>query len=428
MRLQLGWALLASGFFLSTLARGQDLSDRGIQKLHFPSDSFSPPQPQACALTYYGGPVISNVAVVQVSWGSGVDATVTNNLPLFYADIVNSPYIDWLCEYNTNVRPVPTSSQAIGRGTFYGLLTITPSVGATPPATVTNTQIQNELVAQINAGVLPQPTFDAQGHVNTVYMIHFPSGITITRDSSTSCVQFCAYHYSVTINGIEVPYGVMPYIGSGSACNGGCGAGTYLQNIESVSSHELVEAITDTDVALAATFAAPLAWYGRSGCNPNGEIGDICNGSQASITVNGHTHTVQKQWSNRANACIAVAAGTQVDCPCISAVPSATASCPGGGASFSVTASGGSLTYQWRRNTTPLVDAAGHIAGANTASLVLTNLIAGDAGTYDVLVGSSTCTATTLTTPGVALSVTPDATTPNVTPPPSSTAAQSLCS
>ena len=76
-------------------------------------------------------------------------------------------------------------------------------------------------------------------------------------------------------------------------------------------------------------------------------------------------------------------------------------------------------------NTTPLVDAAGHIAGATMATLVLTNIVAGDAGTYDVLVGSTTCTTTTLTTPGVALTI--DGTAPNVIPPPAGTAVQTLC-
>ena len=38
----------------------------------------------------------------------------------------------------------------------------------------------------------------------------------------------------------------------------------------------------------------------------NGEIGDICNASQGTITGgNGATYTVQKEWSNALGSCIA---------------------------------------------------------------------------------------------------------------------------
>jgi alpha-tubulin suppressor-like RCC1 family protein len=62
---------------------------------------------------------------------------------------------------------------------------------------------------------------------------------------------------------------------------------------------------------------------------------------------------------------------------------------------FNVTATGiGPLTYQWRKN-------AVDISGATSSSLTLSNLVAGDAGNYDVVLtdshGSTTSTAATLT-------------------------------
>ena len=111
-------------------------------------------------LTYHGGPVVQNAKVVGVSWGA-IDATLTANLPLFYADIVNSPYMDWLSEYNTVGRPAPTTNQGIARGlTYGGTVVITPSAGG---ATVTDAQIQSELIAQVNAGTLPKPTLGCDG-------------------------------------------------------------------------------------------------------------------------------------------------------------------------------------------------------------------------------------------------------------------------
>jgi hypothetical protein len=38
-----------------------------------------------------------------------------------------------------------------------------------------------QLLAQINAGHLPAAVLDAAGNVNTIYMIYFPPGKTITR-------------------------------------------------------------------------------------------------------------------------------------------------------------------------------------------------------------------------------------------------------
>jgi len=46
--------------------------------------------------------------------------------------------------------------------------------------------------------------------------------------------------------------------------------------MDSVASHELVEATTDPAAGLATTFAPPLAWYDRA----FGEIGDICTAQQ----------------------------------------------------------------------------------------------------------------------------------------------------
>jgi MYXO-CTERM domain-containing protein len=287
---------------------------RGMMATTFAREQYEEAQieaPLACALTYFGGPVIGRPKVYQIYWGSTVDTTLKNNLPQFYQDILNSSYWDWLSQYNTVGLAAPTTSQAISRGSFISAHTITPSVCATPPCTVTDDQVQTELLAQINAGVIPAPTLGCDGQVDSLYMFDFPSGVTITRSGSTSCVQFCAYHFSTTttysIGGtpVHVPYGIHPYIGSGSPCGSGCGSvANYLNNATSVHSHQLVEIVTDTQVAQAATFGYPLAWYAQAGCNPNGEISDICNGQQATVTVSARTWTVQKQWSNKSGACV----------------------------------------------------------------------------------------------------------------------------
>jgi hypothetical protein len=108
---------------------------------------------------------------------------------------------------------------------------------------------------------------------------------------------FCAYHNTFVHNGQNVYYGVMPDLGG--ACASGCGTGSQLENTTSASSHEMIESVTDPDVGLAQNLAAPLAWYDEA----NGEIGDICVGQDATVAG----YTVQTEWSNANNACIATA-------------------------------------------------------------------------------------------------------------------------
>lgn len=266
----------------------------------------APAAPAGAHLTYFGGPVISNAHVVEVLWGSGsfltqVSQGGTPSISSFYGDILgtNSGYINLLSQYNTPVSG--GTNQTIGNGTFDGLFQIVPSITST---TVDDTQIQSELLAQISGGHLPAPLLDAAGNVNTLYMIYFPPGISITLQGSGSCVAggFCAYHgtTSSTLNSKNILYGVFPDFQPPSGCSQGCGSSTTFNNYTSVSTHELGEAITDADVGIATTFAPPLAWYDMT----NGEIGDICNGQQGSYVANGTTYTLQLLFSNAANNCV----------------------------------------------------------------------------------------------------------------------------
>jgi hypothetical protein len=108
--------------------------------------------PAGSHLNYYGGHVISNVHVTQVLYGTGtftpeVSGTGANTLAAFYRGVTNSPYFDWLTEYNTTINAAngqPGTNQVIGRGTFVGQTRITPALtnnlatiddSKSPPAT-----------------------------------------------------------------------------------------------------------------------------------------------------------------------------------------------------------------------------------------------------------------------------------------------------
>ena len=77
--------------------------------------------PPGAHMSYFGGRVVSNAQVVQVLYGAGsylpeVTSTSTPSIATFYQGIMNSAYVDWLIEYNTNSQPAPNSNQTIGRG------------------------------------------------------------------------------------------------------------------------------------------------------------------------------------------------------------------------------------------------------------------------------------------------------------------------
>ena len=264
--------------------------------------------PAGAHLSYFGGPVISDVHVVEVLYGSGsylpqVAGTTMPNMETFFSDLTgtHSGYISLLTQYDTPASG--GTGQTIGNGTFDGLFQIVPSPG-NDGSTIDDTQIQAELLAQISAGHLPGPLLDAAGNVNTLYMIYFPPGKVITLSGSTSCVAggFCAYHgtTSNTFQSKNLLYGVQPDMQSGG-CSVGCGTSSVFGNYTSVSSHELTEAITDADVGIATVFGPPLAWYDMV---DNAEIGDLCNGQQGAYVANGTTYTIQLEFSNAANNCV----------------------------------------------------------------------------------------------------------------------------
>jgi MYXO-CTERM domain-containing protein len=256
-----------------------------------------PTAPLAGDLKYYGGRVISNVKIVEVAWGSSVDSNYMTQLQGFYTAIVTSPFVDWMTEYDTIgldgfADLQPGSNQHIGRGSFVGSYVITPQNGST---TLTDADIQTELASQIASNALPAPALDSGGNVDSLYMIDFPAGTSITLLSLQSCSAFGAYHFTITYQGKSVPYGVHP----------NCGYSFDTSTI--IHSHELAEAMTDTEVGLVETnttdpSARPLAWVTLAATAWDSlEVADLCQGTSATVAG----YKVQKVWSNYAQACVA---------------------------------------------------------------------------------------------------------------------------
>jgi hypothetical protein len=234
----------------------------------------------------YGGRVISHVKVDVVVWGSWsygstVPLTGHRSITSFAGAIPASPYIDWLREYNT-------STQSIGRGGLDGVFTVLPASTANGTI-VSNTQIQSAMTQLIGAGRLPKPSADR------LYVIFFRKGQTITRPEGDSKHEFCAYHDTRAYPLHAINYAVIPYEIGNAGCHA---ASTSFDSVTTITSHELVEAITDPGVGLGK-----LAWYNRA----YGEIGDICAGVSAPGSVTGSDgvrYVVQREWSNRRRSCV----------------------------------------------------------------------------------------------------------------------------
>jgi hypothetical protein len=356
--------------------------------------------PAGAHLTYHNGRVVSNIQVVQVLYGSGsfmpqVSSTTSPSIASFYGGVTNSAYFDWLTEYNTTLTG--GTQQTIGRGSFLQQVAITPAASRNG-TTITDAQIQAEIAAQITAGVLPAPTTDAAGNINTYYAVYFPHGKTITQGGSNSCQAggFCAYHGTFTQASHDVYYGVHPDMQAGSGCDTGCGSNASgFNNQTSVASHEMIETVTDAEVGLATVVGPPLAWYDST----NGEIGDICNAQQGSITGgDGVTYVVQTEFDNATSNCIVskAVAGNNFS---ISASPTSLSIQQGASGNSTISTATTSGSAQ-----TVSLSVSGAPAGV-TATLSPTSVTSGGSSTLTVSAASTAATGTfTLTVTGTATS------------------------
>jgi hypothetical protein len=220
-------------------------------------------------LTYRDGPLLTNVEVFCIFWGttwqSSTNTPLSQQLIAFFDYVLTSSLLDQLAEYS-----VPGKS--IGHGKRIGSFNLSSSE---PGKSVDDSAIQQMLQSQIDSGVLPAPT------VNTLYFLYLPPGTTVNLGDAASCQNFCGYHDATPTN---VFYAVMPYPGC-SGCQGGLSA---INALTSTSSHELCEAITDP--------VPGQGWYDDS----NGEIGDICAWKTRQLG----DYTIQLEWSNKASSCI----------------------------------------------------------------------------------------------------------------------------
>jgi hypothetical protein len=210
-------------------------------------------------VTYHGGALLKSVEAEAVYLGSDwqTQSSLTAQaaaIDQYVGYVVNSPYMDMLNSAGYNV----------GRGSATAGATLNLALNKTTG--ITDASIQSDIEAGIRAGQLAPP--DA----NRLYVVFAEPGVVIKLGSSTSQNSFLGYHGAFagsTANGTpaDIRYAVISYPGSPNPSAGSQGYASVMDDLTSVSSHELAEAVTDPDVNYKQ-----LGWYDDQ---RGGEIGDL---------------------------------------------------------------------------------------------------------------------------------------------------------
>jgi len=272
-------SLLAASALGTALSFAVSADAGTVKHYHiFPMTSFNSArvQPPAGDMNYYGGSVFSSVKLVSVIWNKDVLQNTKDQVPLFSAAIVDSTYVDQAAEYNTKgvtaINGHKGTKQIIHRGTYIGQVQLTPHNGSKQ---LTDGDVQKEIKQQIKDGVLPPRD------KNTLYMIYFPSDISISLDGSLSCQAFGAYHFATNDTHIarqsNIFYSVEP------ECNSGFSFLTFA------AAHEYMEATTDNVPTPGSNPDFPQAWNDAAGF----EVGDKCGGSGTLTSSAGHWSVTQ---------------------------------------------------------------------------------------------------------------------------------------
>jgi hypothetical protein len=211
-------------------------------------------------VTYHGGALLTHVEAQNVYLGSdwATNSSLTSqaaSLDGFTGYLVNSPYMDMLSSAGYNV----------GRGSSSTGATLNLSLNKTTTG-LTDQQIQADIQAGITGKQLQAPD------TNRLYIVYVEPGVVVKLGSDSSRTGFLGYHGAFagrTANGAsaDVRYDVLPYPGTPNPTPGSQGYSNAMDELTSVTSHELAEAVTDPDVNYKS-----LGWYDD---RLNGEIGDL---------------------------------------------------------------------------------------------------------------------------------------------------------
>lgn len=211
---------------------------------------------------YYGGGVMPNVQTQAVFLGSqwSSNATLynqTGQLEGFLNNLVGGSYMDMI----TN------AGYGIGRGS--NTTGIIDGEAINTSYYLTDSAIQSQLVSEVRAGYLQNPS-----NPDRLFVVYVEPGVAISDGSMTSQKSFLGYHgafngYNSYGQVVTYHYAVMAYPGGYNPTATGQGWKSNFDQLTSVTSHEVSEAATDPNRTLGHT-----GWYDTN-YGSLGEIGDI---------------------------------------------------------------------------------------------------------------------------------------------------------
>jgi hypothetical protein len=223
----------------------------------------------------HGGPILPTSDVYAIFWGptsawSG-EADATTGMTDFFNHLGGSSLANIAVQYM--------------RG-------LTLSVGVNFKGVTTDTSNPPSKVQPSTLGTEVQHLFPSASDPNALYFVftsNFPRG-----------GNFCAWHSYAAVNGQNVAVAYMPNLSGVSGCSVTAVAGNDFsattQALANVTSHEFMEAITDT-LPSSSTYG----WIDSSGS----EIGDKCAWQfSAPVTLGTTSWPLQEEWSNSANGCV----------------------------------------------------------------------------------------------------------------------------
>ena len=218
------------------------------------------------AVSFHGGAILPHVESQAVYLGTDWSANASlmdqrQQVDKYIDYLVKSPYMDML----TN------AGYGVGRGISSPGQTIVQN-----GSSLTDSQIQSSLQSAISSSKLQQP--DA----NRLYIVYVEPGISVQMGNSSSTNSFLGYHGAfagrdASGKASDIRYAVIAYPGTPNPSAGSQGYSKAFDQLTSVTSHELAEAVTDPDADYRKT-----GWYDDRN---NGEIGDL---TRQNTTLNGY--------------------------------------------------------------------------------------------------------------------------------------------
>jgi hypothetical protein len=253
-------------------------------------------------VTPHGGPIIPNVQVEAIFYGSAWTnssdpnyaqlSVLSADIQRYLSTITGSSYLDGLAEYYM----MSGSGQCVdpGRGQLAATDFVFANIDPANPVVDENT-IRALLPGEVDQGHLDAP------NGNTLYMLFLPPNVTLHADWDTA--NHDAFHDAFrdyagrTYYFAPIANPTGNYVTNNESWTQGL---TPFQALTEIASHEMVEAITDPIPPDPSGFqTGSQGWYdGQSPARP-GEIGDIAAyqlpGLQQASRLNGYV--VQKYWS-----------------------------------------------------------------------------------------------------------------------------------